>query len=146
VSWVSVPEGYDAPRGEKVRFIYEVNVPSWLDWTPDFIVDWIVNGVAGLWFSIKRLVEGEFDLEGYEVEAVEAGRVYHIIVYAVSRGAIPWAAAIAILALIVGALVVLSIIVKDVQRWVPGWAVGAGAIALILIALAALAREARGSV
>jgi hypothetical protein len=143
MSWVSVPQGYDSPAGEKLRIIYEVDIPEWLDWTPDFIVDWVTNGVAGIWFQIQRAV-ADFDVERYEVVTVQPGRVYQIIIYGTSRGVDPWTAAIVILSLILAILIVATIFVRDVQKWIPPSAVNIGVFALLIIGLAMLAKEFKG--
>ena len=144
MTWQSIPGGYDAPPGEKIRIIYEVDVPPWLEWTPDEVMDFIVYGVGTIWAEIQRAV-ADFDVEKYEIKTIKPGDIYHIIIYGTSRGLAVWAAAAIILGLILAILIGLDIFVKDIQKWIPPEviekAVPLGALALFIIALASLVRR-----
>jgi len=59
--WVGVPEDYVAGPGERIRNTYRLEVPWWLEWTPDEIMDGIVKGIVGLdaWFRENVLTRSK---------------------------------------------------------------------------------------
>lgn len=136
--WQSVAEGYDAPKGERIRIIYQVNVPEWLEWTPDYIMDYLMRNMGNLWAEIQRAVI-DFDVERYEVKTVKAGNIYHIIIYGTSRGVAVWLGATIILTLILAIIIGLTLLVRDVQKWIPAGVIRIGALALLLFAVYLLA-------
>ena len=137
-SWQDVTEEYDAPPGEEIRIVYAIEVPWWLEWTPDYIMDFLVTNISGAWAEIQKAVV-DFDATRYEIKIVETGKRYQIIIYGVSRGVVPWVAAAIILGLLIVVLIALTVVIDKVQRLVapPGfeWAIP---IAIVTIAGAAL--------
>jgi len=140
-TWVDVTPGYDAPAGEKLRFTYRVEVPWWLEWTPDYIMDFLVTSIGNIWAEIQSAVV-DFEVTSHEVNIVETGKTYEILIYGVSRGVAPLVVAAIILGLLVVALIVLTVIQDKVQRFVEyvippalTWAIP---ISIVLVSGAAL--------
>jgi len=126
--WVDCPEDYDAPKGERIRNIFRCEVPWWLEWTPDQIMDWLVSAVADLAEVINNAILQEFGVTlvdiDIQVEVVEPGKVYRIVVYYTSPGIPVWAVAAIILSLLALVLYLMPPALEAVQRLVevvPGW-------------------------
>jgi hypothetical protein len=145
MSWVDVPQGYDAPAGEQIRIIYKIEIPEWLEWTPDQLMDFIVDGVAKIWYEIQKAT-ADFDVKSYELKVIQSGKLYNLIIYGVSRGVPVWIVATIILSLIVAALIFFSISIDKVQKLVtlvPKEAFPIILIILLIIAVAFLLREVK---
>jgi len=147
MSWVPVADGEDVPAGTKVRITYRVDVPSWLEWTPDQIMDMIMTLVGNVWARVKSVgMENNLTVERYEVLTVDPGNIYDIVFYCTSRGAVAWYVAIVILAVCISVpLIYLTAYTKSVEKLVekvgekiPTGAITMGAGALLLFGLAAL--------
>jgi len=142
MSWVDVPQGYDAPAGEQIRIIYKIEIPEWLEWTPDQLMDFIVDGVTKIWYEIQKAT-ADFDVKSYELKVIQSGKLYNLIIYGVSRGVPVWIVATIILSLIVAALIFFSISIDKVQKLVPKEAFPIILIILLIIAVAFLLREVK---
>lgn len=144
MSWQDVSEGYDAPGGEKLRIIYRFDVPAWLEWTPDYVMDKIVGAISTIWGEIQRAV-ADFDVQKYDIKVVDPGNIYHVIIYGTSRGLLGWVAAGIILSLILGIAYFVSVSIVGVQRLVekaPEFAWGLLAV-LLLFGAAAVGTKIR---
>ncbi|MCM8802841.1 MAG: hypothetical protein NC827_05995 [Candidatus Omnitrophica bacterium] len=117
MSWVSVPKDYDAPYGEKIRIIIQIDVPEWLGWIPSQITQFIINSMSSIWSSILN-AHPEFDVERYDVIEIIPSRKYHLIIYGVSKGVNVWLVATIILGLILAVMIVFNITIKDVQKFI----------------------------
>jgi hypothetical protein len=144
MSWVDVPQGYDAPAGEQIRIIYKIEIPEWLEWTPDQLMDFIVDGVAKIWYEIQKAT-ANFDVKSYELKVIQSGKLYNLIIYGVSRGVPVWIVATIILSLIVAALIFFSISIDKVQKLVAPVpeTIPIILIILLIIAVAFLLREVK---
>ena len=109
MSWVQVAEGYDAPAGQQVQLVYQIDVPWWLEWTPDEAMDWIMERMTGAWANLKQLLVKDVDLDRYEFEVVDPGNIYRVRLFGVAKGAFPWVAAAAFLGALASVLYLVLI-------------------------------------
>ena len=114
--WVRVPESYDAPPGEKIRLIYRVEVPPYL---PPQSKEWLVQQVATQVWPQVQTAHPDFRAENYEIVEVEPGRVYHVVFYGTSGGLGIGAILILVLAIIVAAIVLVSVAGYWAEKFIP---------------------------
>ena len=138
MSWVEVPESYNLKPGDRVRFTYEIDVPWWLEWTPDKVMDYLVSGVAGSIAQVKATVTQHLNYESHEFEVVKSGDRYRLHLIFASKGTplalllpyVPY-----ILSIIVAAIYLLIVYYVSVTVWKVVEAVpGIGMIVLVLLA------------
>jgi len=127
--WEDVPEDYDAPEGERIRCIYRLDIPWWLEWTPDQIMDWLMTQLADIVEAINNAILAELGVTlrdiDVQVEVVEPGKVYRIVGEWTSPGINPWVVAAIILGILTAVILYLAPpVLERVQRLievVPGW-------------------------
>jgi len=121
-----------------------LEVPWWLEWTPDEVMDWIVEKLVGFAEWVKSEILGAYgvDVEDVtvEVETVTPGKTYRVTVTYTVAGSPPlpvWAVATLILGLLAVVLWLLSPVLEKVERFVevaPKWflaLVGVGGLLLL---------------
>jgi hypothetical protein len=114
--WVRVPESYDAPPGERIRLIYRVEVPPYL---PPQSKEWLAQQVATQVWPQVQTAHPDFRAESYEIVEVEPGRVYHVVFYGTSGGLGIGAILVLILAIIVAAIVLVSVTGYWAEKFIP---------------------------
>lgn len=154
--WQVCPENYDSPSGERIKTVIKVDVPSWLEWLPDKVTDWIVQNMMGMPIKIATELASKFNDEVSNVEVlveiVEPGNLYYIYVYYTSGGIPVWAAAAIVLALIAAVIFLFGTAVEKVERLVetifPGglpWWVWASGLAIVGTILYVVIKRSRTS-